>query len=119
MPGTAQHPNGPISFEVKQEDGRKWRWHQNHLIQRESDPQILTKPPPESPPETTLPQSYEVEAVIRNDEIDANGQEIKTPAVPLVAEVTKGPDASERRYPVRNRRRPQYLSDFVLRDWSL
>ena len=68
------------------------------------------------PPETPLPESEEAETVTRADENDANGHEIKTPAVPLVTDVPKSPDAGERRYPVRNRRRPQYLSDFVLSD---
>ena len=113
MPGIVQQSNGPISFEVELEYGRKWRRHQDHLIQRASYPQMLTETPTEQP-ETPLPESDEAETVIRIDENDANGQGIKTPAVPLVTDVPKGPDASERRYPVRNRRRPQYLGDFVL-----
>ena len=49
-------------------------------------------------PETPLPESDEAETVmLRTDENDANGQETKTPAVPLVTDVPKGPDASERR----------------------
>ncbi|XP_068680374.1 uncharacterized protein [Montipora foliosa] len=40
MPGIVQQSNGPISFEVELEDGRKWRRHQDHLIQRASDPQM-------------------------------------------------------------------------------
>ena len=36
MPGIVQQSNGPISFEVELEDGRKWRRHQDHLIQRAS-----------------------------------------------------------------------------------
>ena len=76
---------------------------------------MLTEAPAEQP-ETPLPESDEGKTLIRTDENDANGQEIKTPAVPLVTDVPKGPDASERRYPVRNRRRLEYLSDFVLSD---
>ena len=76
---------------------------------------MLTKAPAE-PPETPLPESYKAETVNRTGEVDANGQEIKTPTVSLVAELPKGPDAGERRYPVRNQRRPQYLSDFVRSD---
>ena len=76
---------------------------------------MLTEAPAEQP-ETPLSESDEAETVIRTDENDTNGQEIETPAVPLVTDVPKGPDASERRYPVRNHRRPQYLSDFVLSD---
>ena len=76
---------------------------------------MLTEAPAEQP-ESPLPESDEVKTVIRTHENDANGQEIKTPAVPLVTDVPKGPDASERRYPVRNRRRLEYLSDFVLSD---
>ena len=87
----------------------------DHLIQRASYPQLLTEAPAEQP-ETPLPESDEAKTVIRTDENNANGQEIKTPAVPLVTDVPKGPDASERRYPVRNRRRPQHLSDSVLSD---
>ena len=60
---------------------------------------MLTEAPAE-PPETPLPESDEAETVIRTDENDVNGQEIKTPAVPLVTDVPKGLDASERRYPV-------------------
>ena len=36
MPGIVQQSNGPISFVVELEDGRKWRRHQDHLIQRAS-----------------------------------------------------------------------------------
>ena len=76
---------------------------------------MLTEAPAE-PPKTPLPESEEAETVTRADENDANGQEIKTPAVLLVTDVPKSPDADERRYPVRTRRCPQYLSDFVLSD---
>lgn len=94
MPGIVQQSNEPISFEVELEDGRKWRRHQDNLIRRESDPQMLTEAPAE-PPETPLPESDTAKTVIRSDENDANDQETKTPAVPVVTDIPKGPDASQ------------------------
>lgn len=44
---------------------------------------MLTEVPAESP-EIPLPVSEEAETVTSADENDGNGQEIKTPAVPLV-----------------------------------
>ena len=77
MPGIVQQSNEPISFEVELEDGRKWRRHQDNLIQRESDPQMLTEAPAE-PTETPLPESDRAKTVIRTAENDANDQETKT-----------------------------------------
>lgn len=54
---------------------------------------MLTEVPAESP-ETPLPESVEAETVTSADENDANGQEIKTPAVPLVTDVPQKPGFS-------------------------
>ena len=34
VPGILRESNGPIAFEVELEDGRMWRRHQDHLIQK-------------------------------------------------------------------------------------
>lgn len=60
MPGLVQQSNGPTSFEVELEDGRKWKRHPDHLIHRESCPQMLTEAPAELP-ENPLPQPDEAE----------------------------------------------------------
>lgn len=54
---------------------------------------MLTEVPAESP-EIPLPVSEEAETVTSADENDANGQEIKTPAVPLVTDVPQKPGCS-------------------------
>ena len=54
---------------------------------------MLTEVPAESP-EIPLPVSEEAETVTSADENDANGQEIKTPAVPLVTDVPQKPACS-------------------------
>ena len=54
---------------------------------------MLTEVPAESP-ETPLPESVEAETVTSADENDANGQEIETPAVPLVTDVPQKPGFS-------------------------
>ena len=41
--GILRESNGPIAFEVELEDGRMWRRHQDHLIQRASDPPSPTQ----------------------------------------------------------------------------
>ena len=43
VPGILRESNGPIAFEVELEDGRMWRRHQDHLIQRASDPPSPTQ----------------------------------------------------------------------------
>ena len=43
VPGILRESNGPIPFEVGLEDGLMWRRHQDHLIQRASDPPSPTQ----------------------------------------------------------------------------
>ena len=107
VPGILSESNGPIAFEVELEDGRMWRRYQDHLIQRASDPPS----PTQSEVSESIPSELEkTRPSIQPMEDHAASAGMNTSAAAEQFDVQM---SAERRYPVRNRRAPAYLSDFV------
>ena len=107
VPGILCESNGPIAFEVELEDGRMWRRHQDHLIQRASDPPS----PTQSEVSESIPSELEkTRPSIQPMEDHAASAGMNTSAAAEQSDVQMN---AERRYPVTNRRAPAYLSDFV------
>ena len=107
VPGILRESNGPIPFEVGLEDGLMWRRHQDHLIQRASDPPS----PTQSEVSESIPSELEkTRPSIQPMEDHAASAGMNTSAAAEQSDVQMN---AERRYPVTNRRAPTYLSDFV------
>ena len=84
-----------------------WRRHQDHLIQRASDPPS----PTQSEVSESIPSELEkTRTSIQPMEDHAASAGMNTSAAAEQSDVQMN---AERRYPVRNRRAPAYLSDFV------
>ena len=107
VPEILHESNGPIAFEVELEDGRMWRRHHDHLIQRASDPLSLTQ----SEVSESIPSELEkTRPSIQPMEDHATSSGMNTSGAAEQSDVQMN---AERRYPVRNQRALAYLSDFV------
>ena len=105
VPGVVRQSNSPTMHEVVLKDGRIWRRHQDHLIQRSCDyPSVI----PWAVPEIIASESEEPKLTVQPAEDHA--------VSPEVPDSTEPPDVqgnSDRRYPTWNRRPPGYLRDSV------
>ena len=107
VPGILRESSGPIALEVELGDGRMWRRHQDHLIQRPSDPPS----PTQSEVSESIPSELEkTRPSIQPMEDHAASAGMNTSAAAEQSDVQMN---AERCYPVKNRRAPAYLSDVV------
>lgn len=112
MPGTSvKVQSGYLKSYASQmsqmEDGCMWRRHQDHLIQRASDPLS----PIQSEVSESIPSELEkTRPSIQPMEDRAASAGMNTSAVAEQSDVQM---KAERHYPVRNQRAPAFLSDFV------
>ncbi len=88
MPGTIKGQQGPVSHEIKLDDGRVMRRHVDHIRSRFSS----TKPNEDVQPQDT-------------------SQEFEYPELPSSPRIDQEASRPARRYPFRNRLPPERLMD--------